>query len=363
MKLKSHKHKIIILLYTIFVVISSSCTNQTKSNKENQTVQTKTDRKLLKYKTGVRAFLEDSKGNIWFGSFNEGVCLLQNGKFKYFTTENGLSHNQVRNIYEDKNGIIWFECGKGLSIYDGKKISIYKKRNYNATKQWKLTANDLWFKGDEIEGFNKFENNSGVYQYDGKTLSFHIFPVTPKSEDEFRFSYSISTPFLKAKNGTIWFGTYKALIGYNGTDFKIITDENLGLKGENAFLHIRGLFEDRKGNIWIANNGKGVLVYDGKKAMNFTAQQKLRKEDTKGNSLDRAFSIGEDSLGNIWLGTVESGVWKYDGQTVKNFTEDDGLESKHILTIYKSKKGELWLGGANPSGVFSFNGKTLDRKY
>lgn len=123
------------------------------------------------------------------------------------------------------------------------------------------------------------------------------------------------------------------------------------------------MFEDSKGNLWIANNGKGVLVYDGKEAINFTAQQKLKKEDTKGNSLERAFSIGEDTSGNIWFGTVESGVWKYDGNSVKNFTKDDGLESKHILTIYKSKQGKLWLGGANPSGVFSFNGKSFERKY
>jgi hypothetical protein len=37
----------------------------------------------------------------------------------------------------NKNGVIWFECGKGLSIYDGKKISIYKERNYDS-KQWKI---------------------------------------------------------------------------------------------------------------------------------------------------------------------------------------------------------------------------------
>ncbi|MDZ7646081.1 MAG: two-component regulator propeller domain-containing protein [Cytophagales bacterium] len=103
------------------IIVTTSCNNRSQSDKENQVVQNKTDRKLLKYTTGVRSFLEDSKGNIWFGSYNEGVCLLQNGKFQYFTTENGLSDNQVRNIYEDGNGMIWFECGKGLSIYDGQK--------------------------------------------------------------------------------------------------------------------------------------------------------------------------------------------------------------------------------------------------
>ena len=359
MKVKLDNQKIFIL-YCTFLIIVNSCSNQSQSNKENQIVQTKTDSKLLKYTTGVRSFLEDSKGNIWFGSGNEGVCLLQNGKFQYFTTENGLSHNQVRNIYEDKNGIIWFECGKGLSIYDGQKISIYKERNYDSTKQWKLADKDIWFKSDEIEGYNKLEKNPGVYQYDGKKLAYRTFPVAPKSEAERRFHYAISTPFLKSKNGTIWFGAYKALIGYNGADFKIITDEYLGLNGKNGSLHIRSFLEDSKGNIWIANNGSGVLRYDGKETINFTTQQKLKKEDTKGNSLERAYSIGEDVEGNIWIGTVESGVWRYDGNSVKNFTEQDGLESKFISTIYKSKHGELWFGG---NGVYLFNGKSFERKY
>jgi ligand-binding sensor domain-containing protein len=361
MKVNLNNKYISILYWTFLIAVTNSCSSQSQPNKENQIVQTKTDSKLLKFTTGVRAFLEDSKGNIWFGSDKEGVCLLHNGKFQYFTTENGLSHNQVRNIYEDKNGVIWFECGEGLSVYDGQKISIYQDRNYDSTTQWKLGDKDIWFKGDEIaKGYNNLEKNPGVYQYDGNKLSYRTFPVTSKSDDVHRFSYAISTAFLKGKNGTIWFGAYKALIGFNGSDFKIITDEYLGLNGENGSLHIRGFLEDRKGNLWIANNGKGILVYDGKEAINFTAKQKLTKEDTKGNSLDRAYSIGEDAEGNIWIGTVESGVWRYDGNSVTNFTEKDGLEGTFISTIYKSKKGELWFGG---NGVYRFNGKSFERIY
>ncbi|MBK8500807.1 MAG: diguanylate cyclase [Saprospiraceae bacterium] len=323
--------------------------------------QNKTNAVRLKYTTGVRSILEDSKGNIWFGSYNEGVCLLHNGELQYFTTENGLSDNQVRSIYEDKNGIIWFECGRGLSIYDGKKIVTYQERNYDSINEWKLTDNDLWFKGDESSGYNKLEGNPGVYQYDGKKLSYRTLPVKTKSGQENH--YSISTPFVKSKNGAVWFGTYGALIGYNGSDFNVINDASLGLNDETGHLHIRSLMEDSKGNLWIGNNGIGVLKYDGKETINFTAQQKLKKEDTKGNSLERVFSVGEDGSGNIWFGTVEFGVWRYDGNSMKNFTKEDGLESKHIWTIYKSKQGELWVAGKDPSGVYRFNGNSFERKY
>lgn len=370
MKVKSDRQNIFILCCTFLIVVTISCSNQIQSIKEDQIVQAKNntqsilskiDAIRLKYITGVRSILEDSKGNIWFGSYNEGVCLLHDGELQYFTTENGLSDNQVRNIYEDKNGIIWFECGRGLSSYDGKEMTTYKERNYNSKNKWNLNESNLWFKGDESEGYNNLEKYPGVYEYDGQKLSYRLFPVTPKPGDGFK--YYISTAFVKGKNGTVWFGCYGVVIGYNGSNFKIFDNEYLGLNSETGFLHVRSIMEDRKGNLWIGNNGMGVLKYDGKKVVNFTAQQKLKKEYTKGNSLEKVFSLGEDIAGNIWFGTVESGAWRYDGNFVKNFTKEDGLESKQIWIIYKSKKGELWFGGANPSGVYRFNGKSFERKY
>ncbi|WP_428979064.1 two-component regulator propeller domain-containing protein [Flavobacterium lipolyticum] len=64
---------------------------------------------------------------------------------------------------------------------------------------------------------------------------------------------------------------------------------------QEGSFHVRSIMEDRKGNLWIGFNGMGILKYDGKKIVNFTGQQKLEKQYTKGNSLERVFSIGEDT--------------------------------------------------------------------
>lgn len=376
MKVKSDKQNIFILCCTFLIVGTISCNSQSHSNEGTQTVQATSNIQpiesgigaiRLKYRTGVRSILEDSKGNIWFGSHNEGVCKLQNGELKYFTTQNGLSNNQVRNIYEDKNGIIWFECGIGLSRYDGKEMTVYNERNYDSKKGWKLTGSDLWFKGDEATGYNKLEGDPGVYQYDGRNLNYRSFAIKSKPGEE--NSYSISTNFVRSKNGKVWFGTYNALFVHDGKQFKMFNDESLGLNGTTESLHIRSIMEDSKGNLWIGNNcggstigGIGVVKYDGKEFIHFTKQHQLRKEDTKANSLDRVFSIGEDASGNIWFGTVESGVWRYDGNTVKNFTKKDGVDGDLTWIIYKSKTGELWFGGG-PNGVYRFNGNSFERKY
>ncbi|MEP7377284.1 MAG: two-component regulator propeller domain-containing protein [Chitinophagaceae bacterium] len=140
MKIKSGGQYNFILCWTFLIAVTTSCTSQSQSNNDIR----------LQYTTGVRSILEDSKGNIWFGSYNEGVCLLHNGELQYFTTENGLSNNQVRSIYEDKNGIIWYVCGRGLSTYDGKEITIYTERNYNAKNDWKINESDFGLKAMKL---------------------------------------------------------------------------------------------------------------------------------------------------------------------------------------------------------------------
>lgn len=355
---------IFILCSTLLMAVTLSCNSQ--SNKKTESNHSKIDTTKLNYKTGVRSILEDSKGNIWFGSYNEGVCLLQNGKLQYFTTENGLSDNQVRSIYEDKNGIIWFECGVGLSIYEDEKMTVYKERNYDSTKKLKLSDNDLWFKSDASMGNSNLEKKSGVYQYDGKELYYHTFTVKNKLGQE--IPWAKSTDFVRSKNGAVWFGAYSVLIGYDGKQLVTFDNESVGLNGTTENLHIRSLMEDSKGNLWIGNNcgggrsGIGVIKYDGKNFIHFTKQHQLRKEDTKGSSLDKVFSIAEDSLGNIWFGTNESGVWSYDGHTLKNYTQEDGLDNGIIWVIYKTKSGELWFGGGS-NGVYRFTGKAFKRIY
>ncbi|MHC4380479.1 MAG: two-component regulator propeller domain-containing protein, partial [Planctomycetota bacterium] len=134
---------------------------------------------------------------------------------------------------------------------------------------------------------------------------------------------------------------------------------------ETGFLHVRSLLEDRAGNLWIGNNGLGVLFYDGETTINFTEQNKLSRKDTQAEtpSLHRVFSMAEDQMGNIWFGTVEYGVWRYDGESLTNFSAPEGLPSKHVWAIYEDKRGELWVGGADPSSVSKFNGVSFDRMF
>lgn len=380
MKSLKNQRSTIILYLSFLLTLLCSCSTQSHSTHETPSnvevdlppsLENQADSSLLlNLKSGIRAILEDRNGNIWFGSHQEGVALFDGKKLTYFDRTDGLSHGQVRSIFEDSNGLVWFEGGIGITSYDGEKIITHPEIDFSSKTNWQAGEDDIWFKGNEGIGYNGMEERPGVYRYDGEKLSYHVFPNLLKTDN----SLSVSTPFVKGKNGMFWFGTYGAVIGYDGNslpsalqpvgkeqnNFTIINDQSLGF--DPGFLHVRSLYEDSKGNLWIGNNGIGVLHYDGNttthfsKKMGLISQNSLRSGGFRSppGSLEHVFAIGEDHDGNMWFGDRDTGAWRYDGKTMKNFTKEDGLTSTHIWQIYTTKNGELWfaMGDGN---VLKFN--------
>lgn len=345
-------------LASILFVVSSSCSDAKKPQPQKTEVplEIKTDT-VLTYTSGIRSILEDNNGNIWFGSHNEGVSYYNGKVFKYFTTDDGLAHNQIRTIQEDKSGNIWFGTSNGVSVYDGSQFRNYRTRSNNPIVNWNDTRGDLWFYAGEEDGINRFNGNS---------MNYLLFPK-PKNYSS-KNSYGV-TGISKDKDGTIWIATYAALFNYNGISTNIFDNEKLELKDDDV-LHIRSVLADSKGRIWVGNNGIGVLLMENGKTINFSDEHGLIHENSAKNgslsppgTMEHVFVIEEDSEGNIWFGDRDTGVWRYDGESLTNFDEADGIESNHIWTIYQSNQGELWFGGADPSSVYVFNGTSFERKY
>jgi streptogramin lyase len=322
----------------------------------------------LRFET-VRSILEDSKGNYWFGSWNEGVARFDGESLTYFTKEDGLTDNQIRSIHEDQNGVVWFEGGVGICGFDGEKIITPTNRNYTSRDDWQLSPGDLWFKENGAAGAIGTEARPGVYRYDGETFTYLAYPVRA---DRDRLIAYATTGIARGRSGRIWFATYTTVFGYDGQSFTTIDDESIGLNESTGWLHVRSVFEDSKGRLWIGNNGIGVILYDGQTATQFTQENRLGRLGPHGGitvpqpgdvtdgspSLHRVFSIGEDRAGNIWFGTVESGAWRYDGRLLRNYTAEAGLTSKDVMAVYTDRHGDLWLAG---NGVFKFNGTSFDR--
>ena len=361
------------LIYLILILTLNFSCIEKKSienglNKSEFLESSKND--TLKFTSGIRAIFQDSKGNYWFGSLQEGVAVYNGKSFIYFNSDDGLSDNQIHNIQEDKAGIIWFNTQQGVSSYDGKKIVNHTKADIEKSQttfpiqitkplngQWMKSDNDLWFEAGTKEG---------VYRYDGKNLIYLAFPPH-KVFNHYDNLFAV-TGISKGKNNMIWFATYAGVFGYNGKEFTIINDETLGLDRNIAPLHIRSIFEDSKGRLWIGNNGIGVLLREGDSIINFSEKNNLihpasgKKGDTSmPGTLEHIFTIAEDGEGNIWFGDRDAGIWKYDGVKMTNYTKKDGLSNDNVLSIFEDNKGVLWFGMADGK-LYKFNGNTFEKQ-
>ena len=64
----------------------------------------------------ARAVVEDSRGNLWIGSNDEGiVCALKDGTMKTFSVDNGLPNNSIRDMCEDRDGNMWIGTASGIA--------------------------------------------------------------------------------------------------------------------------------------------------------------------------------------------------------------------------------------------------------
>lgn len=317
----------------------------------------------LKFGSGVRSIFEDSRGRLWFGSHQEGVALCDGKAFTYYTVKDGLSDNQVRTIQEDQAGVIWFGTGNGITSFDGQRFTIHTGSSNGSSHVdqaaiWRSAVSDLWFHGDS--GMHRGVDGQGVYRYDGRSLSYLALPL-PKTID--KENPYLVTDIVKGRNGTVWIATFPAVFRFDGHSFTVISNETAGIKTGSEPLHVRSVFEDSRGNLWIGNNGIGVLFYDGQAVTNFTNDHGLSiREKGPSRSLGRVFSIAEDATGSIWFGTRDNGAWRFDGKLLTNFTIENGLGSHMVWTIYRDRRGAL-LFGMGDGSVSRFNGKSFDRIY
>ncbi|HNR18990.1 MAG TPA: two-component regulator propeller domain-containing protein [Bacteroidia bacterium] len=313
-------------------------------------------------------------------SFSHGQ--EKNIALKQYTSENGLSDNQVTCTLRDPLGFMWIGTKDGLNRFDGREFYVFKHNENdtqsicgNSIKCIELDADSLLWIGTAGNGFCSYDFRTGKF----KTFNKDNSPLNSNTVNDITYD--------RYKN-ILWLGlNHWGLQVYDLKTNRIKTDPVLVSKNtyydvelKDSIAYFAGIIESLKriekigkfrtktgplartlnkivaasdGKLWCGAWDNGLHEFDTEtkllNSFSIEAGQPIKP------SGDEVVSIAEDANKILWCGTKTSGVHFFDLKT-KAFSDKIKL-TKPITTrinhIYKDNFNRMWL--ATEGGLYCYD--------
>ncbi|MDO6854076.1 two-component regulator propeller domain-containing protein [Cellulophaga lytica] len=297
---------------------------------------------------GVTSILEDSRGFLWFGTY-EGLNKYNGYEFKVFKNtleQNILTSNRVRSINEDTKGNIWIGTDHGISIYNYKKEKfnkIYTNKDLKKGNNGPVIRKILINKKHKLVFCATEGNGLLIFNEDYTFVNQFFIPGTANDKSLIFFDA------IALDQDNYLFSTSKGLVLYNILKSKYTRVVKEDVKFSNALLKYNN-------NTIVATLNNGIIVLQVKKDKNYSF--KAQKKTLQNNQFN---SISKDKLGLIWLGTFTNGIVRIKNapEFVKNanavtssFYFNKGL--MRVSAIAAATSTGCWVATFN-EGIYKFD--------
>jgi signal transduction histidine kinase/DNA-binding response OmpR family regulator/ligand-binding sensor domain-containing protein len=251
-----------------------------------------------------------------------GIRAQQNYSYEHFLVENGLPHNRINQIIQDKKGFIWLATYNGISKYDG-----YSFKNYRPT-----SSNKVFIKSNRINQIVEDSNGriwiktnsdkSNTYCFNPETETFWSTDQIPNTSKE-------GFPLNKIKvnkSGYVWLlSKTEGCILVSNLSFstKIYNKKHKNLDASA----VHSVYEDNKQNSWLLTNNGITLVKKNNldRTINYFSTQNQQK---------KSFYAAVELDDEIWFSGSNGIIAKY--SKVSNTFKTQKLElNSDIINLEK----------------------------
>ncbi|GIZ08784.1 two-component regulator propeller domain-containing protein [Flavobacterium sp. UMI-01] len=293
--------------------------------------------------------------HLLFGQFN-------NLKFENLDTFNGLSSSTCTEIFQDREGFLWFGTIDGLNKYNGYEFEIYRTV-LNDSKS--ISNNRVNAIEEDNEGNLWIGTNNGLNLFNKKTNKFtrinlypqNIYPQTPSSTtqkiiNDLWYDKINNLLWVATNNGAIKIGLSDYTSNVQNYKFSYYVNSQTNRKSiDNNSVNV--IVKDKNGDVWVATNGDYLNKYNSTKD-NFERVYIKKTKAYELNHLPKRLYVDKD--GDFWIGNDLSNLILWNRKT-NTFSHISVVgSSTAIFDIYQDKKGLFWVS-TDVSGLFLFQKK------
>jgi signal transduction histidine kinase/ligand-binding sensor domain-containing protein len=308
---------------------------------------------------------EDSKGNFWLGTDENGLILFdrKTGDYQMFkgkkNSKGSINSETVWDIEEDDaQHLLLATKGGGLNVIDLKKMDSsnvqfthYQIEPLNA---YSINDNFLLSIYKDKDGLIWIgTKDSGINKIDKGIQKFTHFQSNQIGEENLtnKDVWSIMQDHI----GNLWVGTADGLNKIDGDRQDIeyffhTPNDSRTLTGN----HIYAIYQDKNMDVWIGTDeGLNKLLFDNILTPSFI--QYRQKENSKSTLSDNLVQcLLEDKKGNFWVGTANGlNLMNREKEIFERFYYADNQEANNINCLLLDKKERLWLG--TEAGLIHFD--------
>lgn len=288
----------------------------------------------------INTITEDSETKILITGEYNGLFVFSRNEIYSFSERNGISHDNVNSVVEDKNDRIWIGTDRVMNILSGKStpagnsdISVLEvAEDIHTTSIKKDTMGNLWFTSDNKEIW-KYNILNGKIRKEEKLTDYL------RSNGGY-----VCGPEIDARD-ILWFGVQKGVVSWNpkagsGTMYHL----------DFAPLSVSSGFENR---IWIVTVESKLYIINSLNGEMKTTELGVEIFPTV---------IHEEIKGNLLIGTANDGVYVYrDGEFLEHYNKGHGLESDYVTAINVNRNDDVFIG--TPVGLYIIDHKDKTIKF